>query len=95
MQVTIPKLTALVLAIAWVLAAAILGRSWTLALTVAVGTLLPLALIWFPDVIGSLRTWSTKAPIDKPSPPWLVTTFGWLLLLGLPVYVAVVTWRAQ
>jgi len=42
-------MVALVIATAYVIAAFALEKSLAFALTVAAGTLLPLALIWFPE----------------------------------------------
>jgi hypothetical protein len=85
MQVTVGRLVSLAIAAAYVIAAFALEKSWTFGLTVAAGTLLPLALIWFPDFLGGLTGWGTRAPVDRPSPPPLVAAAGWLFLLGLPV----------
>ena len=63
---TLSKIVGLVMAIGWVIATFTLGRSWTFAMTVAVGTLLPLALIWFPEFFGSLTGWGTW-PVNRPS----------------------------
>jgi len=84
MRVTVSKLVALGIAVAEIIAGLALERSWAFGLTVYVGALLPLALIWFPEFLGSLTGWGTGAPVDQPSPPWLVAAAGWLLLLGLP-----------
>ena len=84
MQATFGKLVALAVATAFVIAGLALERSWAFAFTVAVGAILPLALIWFPEFLGSLIGWGTRAPVDQPSPPRLVSVMGWLLLLGLP-----------
>ena len=86
MQVTVGKLVAVGIAVAYVIAGLVLERSWALTLTVAVGTVPPLALIWFPEFLGSLTGWGT-VPVDQPSPPRLVAGIGWLLLLGLPMLV--------
>jgi hypothetical protein len=85
MQVTVSKLVALIIAIAEAIAGFALEKSWAFALTVAVGAILPLALIWFPEFLGGLTGWGTRVPVDQPSPPKLVAGMGWLLLLGLPV----------
>ena len=85
MQVTVSKLVALAIAVAEVIAGFALEKSWAFTLTVAFGTSLPLALIWFPEFLGSLTGWGTRAPVDQPSPPRLVAAAGWLILLGLPV----------
>src|SRR5262245_4456597 len=87
MQVTLGKLLALAVAAAYVIAGFALEKSWAFALTVAVGALLPLALIWFPEFLGGLTRWGMRAPVDRPSPPRLVAGVGWLFLLGLPVLV--------
>ena len=84
MRLTVSKLVALAIAVAEIIAGFALQRSWAFALTVAVGAILPLALIWFPEFLGSLIGWGTRAPVDQPSPPRLVAAAGWLLLLGLP-----------
>ena len=89
MQLTISKLAALAIAVVEVIAASALEKSWPFTLTVAVGVLLPLALIWFPEFLGGLTGWGMSAPIDRPSPPLLVAVLGWLLLLGLPVLALV------
>jgi hypothetical protein len=87
MRLTVSKLVALAIAVAEIIAGLALERSWAFALTVAVGALLPLALIWFPEFLGGLTGWGTRAPVDRRSPPKLVAAMGWLLLLGLPVLV--------
>jgi hypothetical protein len=87
MQVTVSKLAALAIAVVEVIAGFALEKSWAFALTVAVGVLLPLALIWFPEFLGNLTGWGTRAPVDQPSPPKLVAGMGWLFLLGVPVLV--------
>ena len=91
MQVTVGKLVALGIAVAYVVAGLVLERSWAFALTVAIGAILPLALIWFPEFLGSLTGWGTRAPVDQPSPPRLVAAAGWLFLLGLPALMLFLT----
>jgi hypothetical protein len=51
--------------------------------------LIPLALIWFPEQIGGMGWWGT-IPITGDSPPFLVSTIGWVFLVGLPVLIAIV-----
>jgi hypothetical protein len=83
MQVTLGKLIALAIALAYVIAGLALERSWAFGCTVGIGTILPLALIWFPEFLGSLTGWGTRVPVDQPSPPRLVAVAGWELLLGM------------
>jgi hypothetical protein len=87
MRVTVSKLVALAIAVAEIIAGLALEGSPAFALTVAVGAILPLALIWFPEFLGSLTGWGTRAPVDRPSPPRLVAAAGWLLLLGPPALI--------
>ena len=48
--------------------------------------LFPLALIWFPEQLGSLTGYVGRGGnIDTETPPILVSVFGWLILVGLPV----------
>ena len=83
MQVTVSKLVALAIAVAEVIAGFALEKSWAFTLTVAFGTSLPLALIWFPEFLGGFIGWGTYI-VNRPSPPKLIAGMGWLFLLGLP-----------
>ena len=88
MAVTISKIAALVLAATYVIAAGI-AEGLSFAATVAVGVLLPLACIWFPEPIGSwtgIWRWYSRL---SPSPAWLVATMGWVLLVGIPLVVLI------
>jgi hypothetical protein len=90
MRVTISKLIALFIAVAEVITGFVLEKSWTFALTIAVGTFVPVALIWCPEIFGSVTGWGTRAPVDRPSAPRLVAAAGWVLLLGLPALMFLV-----
>lgn len=79
------KMIALAIAGAYVIAAVIWEKSWNFALMVAIGTLPPLVLIWFPDVLGNMTGLHTWSPMYKPSPPILVAGMGWFFLVVLPV----------
>ena len=87
-------MVALAVAAAYVVAGFVLEKGSAFALTVAVGTLLPLALIWFPVFLGGLTGWGTSARVDQASPPKLVAGMGWLFLLSLPVLVFFLSSRA-
>jgi hypothetical protein len=84
MWATFSKVGALAVAVGWVAVAFASGGGWAFALTVAGGALLPLALVWFPEALGGLTRWGSRAPIDRPSPAWLVALLGWVLLLAVP-----------
>jgi hypothetical protein len=87
LKVTASKMLALVIAATYVTGGFALEKGWTFALTVAAGTLLPLALIWFPEFLGGLTGWGARTLVDRPTPSQLITVMGWLFLLGLPVLV--------
>jgi hypothetical protein len=85
MRWTVSKIVAGVISITYIVLAFTIEKNVSFAATVAAGTILPLALIWFPDFFGGLTGWGTRAPIDRPSPPVLVSFLGWFLLVGLPI----------
>jgi hypothetical protein len=91
MQVTASKIAALLLALAYIVAAAISEEELSFTVLVAVAVVLPLALIWFPDEIESgIRLWRSggiRGLHMKSSPAWLVSTMGWLFLVGLPLFL--------
>ena len=88
MRVTWSKIAALVVALFYVVVCvADLGRSGTPRgdLRYLLVLLFPLALIWFPEVIGSATGSIGHGVVDCESPPWLVSAAGWFFLVGLPV----------
>ncbi len=52
---------------------------WSLSL------LLPLALIWFAEEIGSMTGYYKTGYVNVQTPGVFVAFMGWLLLLGVPV----------
>jgi hypothetical protein len=92
MRVTVSKIAALLLASGYVVAAGISRDGLPFAATVAVGVVLPLALIWFPEEIGSWTRWRRGLRM-RPSPAWMVAAMGWVFLVGIPL--ALVLWRGQ
>ena len=95
MRVSVSKLAALALAIAEIIAGVALETTWAFALTLAVGAILPLALIWFPEFFGSLTGWGTRIPVDQPSPPILVAAVGWAVSLDRPALLFSVTFNSK
>ncbi len=49
--------------------------------------LVPLALIWFPEPLGSAMGYLGHSVIDVETPPFLVAAMGWFFLVGLPAIV--------
>jgi hypothetical protein len=84
MRWTVSKIVALVMAMIYIILAFAIEKTLPFAATAVAGTILPLALIWFPAFFGGLTGWGTRAPIDRPSPAVLISFMGWFLLVGLP-----------
>jgi hypothetical protein len=92
MEITISKIIALLLAVGYVIAAWLSPDGLPFAGTVALGALLPLGLIWFPEEIESWFRMYRKSGLlsslqVRPSPAWLVVVMGWVLLVGIPLLV--------
>jgi hypothetical protein len=52
----------------------------------AISLLPPLALIWFPDLLGSaLGSIGSGRSVNRETPPVLIVVAGWFLLVGLPL----------
>jgi hypothetical protein len=81
------KIVALLIAIGYVVAAIVQEHELNrVAMGVSLLTSLPLALIWFPEELGSFTgSVGRGGSIDAETPPALVSFMGWLLLVGLPV----------
>ncbi len=49
----------------------------------------PVVMVWYPAEINeyTLGTFGEGGQIDKPTPPWMISTFGWVLLVGFLVFV--------
>ncbi|MCU7801635.1 MAG: hypothetical protein KZQ92_13330 [Candidatus Thiodiazotropha sp. (ex Lucinoma borealis)] len=55
------------------------------------GTLIPVLMIWYPEVINdyTLGITGEGGTIDKPTPPFLISGVGWLVLLGIPLFILI------
>ncbi len=90
MQVTKAKLVSLVLGLLY--AGLVLFCAPPLvAIRFLVFLCFPLALIWFPEEIGSISGVVGHGWITGPSPSYLISFFGWFFLLA-PVFVAFIIW---
>ena len=87
MQITIGKILAVLIALAYVIAMTVHAGSVTVdVFKGSVALLLPLALIWFPDELGSMTGYLGRGgKINTETPPILVSIAGWFLLAGLPL----------
>jgi hypothetical protein len=57
--------------------------------------LLPLALIWFPDVFGSyIGPVGRGGYVDQETPPVLIAFAGWFFLIGMPAILYFI-WRSR
>jgi hypothetical protein len=100
MAITFSKLLALLIALAYLVAALVIhpGR-WNELLLLAIVLVVPLVLIWFPEigtrwpprkktVLGyyedSVAGPFGVKPAMRDSPPKLVALMGWFFLIGLP-----------
>ena len=92
MQITLGRILGLLIAIAYVLLA-VASYGLTTGLKVCVILLLPLALIWFPDELGSLTgIYIQHSLVNRESPPVLICLMGWFFLVGLPLLLMYI-WR--
>jgi hypothetical protein len=80
----ISRIASLVIAIGY-LVAALVGGQTSVVFLVAGALLVPLALIWFPEVIGQATGNLGGRSINRETPAVLVSVAGWFLLVGLPV----------
>jgi len=87
MQVTIGKLLSLLITLGYVIAYIVASGGIEVGvLRLCVYLLIPLALIWFPDELGGFTGYIGRGGnIDTPSPSILISFFGWLFLVGIPV----------
>ena len=80
MEITISKIVAVVIALIYAIAVVI-----AVGLSRAGGVLLlvvPLALIWFPEELGSYTGYVSRgSTIDTETPPAIVVFLGWLILV--------------
>jgi uncharacterized membrane protein YccF (DUF307 family) len=88
----VAKIGAVLVAIGYVLATAISERAVNSSVIgVCVLSLASLALIWFPEEIGSYTGYVGRGgSIDTETPSVLVSLAGWFLLIGFPILAFVV-----
>ncbi len=67
------------------LAAAYAHAGGEAMLKVAMGLLLPMACIWFPEPLGEYSGTIRGQTMTSSTPAFLVCAGGWLILVGAPV----------
>jgi len=88
MQITIGKILGLLIALGYAVGMIVDSGGITLQVFQGCGALLlPLALIWFPEELGSLTGFVRGGNINTETPPILVSIAGWFFLVGLPVLI--------
>jgi uncharacterized membrane protein YoaT (DUF817 family) len=70
------------------------GAGGLVAAKLAIPLLLPMACIWFPDALGSYTGIMHYHAITAPTPGFLVSAGGWLLLVVVP-FVVYVIWSGS
>jgi hypothetical protein len=91
----ISRIVSLVIAIGYVVAMVIAEHGLTKdSLLGGAILLLPLALIWFPEELGSYTGLVTRGgQIDTETPLGLVSAMGWFFLVGFPLLIYFLTKR--
>lgn len=93
MEVTIGKLVSVVIALVYVVLL-LVNQSVKTAVEGSAILLIPLALIWFPDELGSVLGYVGGGNINTETPPILVSIMGWFLLVGMPLILYFI-WRSS
>ena len=86
------RIISLAIAVVYVVIAIIdRGRVSNEVLLVVIAVGFPLALIWFPYVFGNYIGPVRGGYIDTPTPAFLVAAAGWVFLIGLPIFMWIMT----
>jgi len=88
MQVTTGKILALLVALVYAVLVTIGAGGLTAEIVKSCLVLLfPLALIWFPEEIGSLTGYFGSGYVNVQTPAIMVSIMGWFFLVGLPLLI--------
>jgi hypothetical protein len=90
MWTIIGRILSLLIAVGYTIAAVTSGG--VRGLIVGAWLIFPLVLIWFPEELGDATGFFGRGYITSPSPPILVSFFGWFFLVGMPV-ILYFLWR--
>ena len=83
MQLTIGRILSLLVSIGYAVLAVKAGGMYGLKCSASL--LLPLALIWFPEDIGSLTGYYKSGYVNVQTPALIISLIGWFILVGLPI----------
>lgn len=87
MHVTVSKLVAMTIAVVYVIVSFVIG-GFAAALTCLILQIPALCLIGFADDLSEFTGYVGKGgSIDQSSPEFLIAGFGWILLIGFPIFV--------
>ena len=87
MMITVDKLVAFGLVLVYSLIGLVTG-GFVMLPGLAISLLPPLTLIWFADELGDFTGYVGRGGVvDQTSPPFLIAGFGWIVLIGMPIYV--------
>lgn len=90
----INRLASLAVAIGYVIAAGV-SEGWQAdTFPFVIPLLVPLALIWFPEELGSYCGPLGRGHITCETPPGLMVFAGWFFLVGLPLIIGWLTTKA-
>jgi hypothetical protein len=89
MRITIGKVLSLLIALIYAVIIVVTeGGITASAFKCCAALLLPLALIWFPEELGSMTGYFWRgSQVDAPSPAILISIFGWFFLVGMPALI--------
>jgi hypothetical protein len=92
-EITISKIISVLIALGYIAANIIHFGVTRVVVAIAIALLVPLALIWFPDEIGTFTGYVGRGGyINQETPPILITIMGWFFLVGMPVILYFI-WR--
>ena len=84
---TINRSLSLIVAAFYLLIAYFSEKQAALIIKALIFLAFPLGCIWFGDILGNFTGLMRGQYINQTSPGWLVSAGGWLILLGVPFLI--------
>jgi len=89
---TLSRLTSLIVAPLYVIAAvALRGSNTQILVAVICAALVPLPFIWFPDALGRYVGPADLGSIQRPTPGLAIAVTAWLILAVIPLVILYMT----